>query len=84
MESPNNRRRGRLRQWHPDRGFGFIYSQGERFFLHVSQIISGVPEIGRICVFDIGIPPTAADRAPALDVEIGEMANSPSGEASHE
>ena len=69
----SNRHRGRLRQWQANRGFGFIYSKGERYFLHVSQIVSGTPELGRICVFDIGTPPTPADRVPALNVEIGAM-----------
>lgn len=69
---PPERRHGILKRWNAQ-AFGFIYSRGEKFYCHISQIISGTPDIGCHCTFEIGVAPTPADLPPALRVEMGEM-----------
>jgi len=37
---------GTLTKWNPERGFGFVKAGFGIYFLHVSQIMQGEPEVG--------------------------------------
>lgn len=60
------------------RGYGFIKTADEsglvtHYFLHVSKIQSGAPQIGASVLFHIGDKPLRGTARPALNVEVGPL-----------
>ena len=57
---------GRLDQWLPDRRFGFIDSNGEKFFFHIDGLAAGSsePARGKLCTFDAVTNSRAGNRFP--------------------
>jgi len=47
---------GRITDWNPDRGFGFVESDGQRLFLHYRDFTKRykVPEVGDAVTFELG------------------------------
>jgi hypothetical protein len=71
------KKRGVLRSWHEDRGFGVVRvgppSSLEKYFLHVSKIISGTgsPTAGMEVLFLVSsAPATEGKLRAAIDAEI--------------
>jgi cold shock CspA family protein len=66
---------GRINGWFQDRGFGFIHQNQDgrlvKLFLHVSNILSGVPRDGAEVLFNIV---NNTKGLMALDVEIISVA----------
>jgi cold shock CspA family protein len=62
---------GRISGWFPNRAFGFIHENQNgklvKYFLHVSNILSGAPQDGAEVRFNVG---QNAKGWVALDVEI--------------
>jgi hypothetical protein len=62
-QNPEVKKRGVLRSWHEDRGFGIVRvgppSSLEKYFLHVSKIISGTasPIVGMEILFLVSPKP---------------------------
>lgn len=48
--------KGRIEHYNPHRGFGFVMgeSSSTKIFFHVSQVVSGVPAVGREAIFEMG------------------------------
>lgn len=60
------------------KGYGFIRNVDSTglvttYFLHVSKIQSGIPQVGAACLFHIGDLPLRGTARPALNVEVGEL-----------
>jgi hypothetical protein len=79
MLDPNQplKKRGVLRSWHEDRGFGVVRvgppSSLEKYFLHVSKIISGTgsPTAGMEVLFLVSpTPATEGKLRAAVEAEI--------------
>lgn len=65
--------RGIIKQWNAERRYGIIYAPGgKRYFLHISKVIEGSPELFRVAAFDIGPARSPEDLEQALNVHIGE------------
>jgi cold shock CspA family protein len=66
---------GRINGWFEGRGFGFIHQNQDgrlvKLFLHVSNILSGVPRDGAEVLFNVG---NNTKGLMALDVEIMSVA----------
>src|ERR1700712_5586645 len=47
---------GTITDWNPDRGFGFLESDGQRIFLHTKDFKERhkVPEVGDVIQFELG------------------------------
>ena len=79
---------GVLRSWNENRGFGIIRvgppSSLERYFLHVSQIVSGTatPAVGSDVYFEISDKPIKKGDLPqAISADIVESQSAPSEKA---
>jgi cold shock CspA family protein len=63
---------GIIKTWNVDRGFGFVHSQGLRYFVHISKIVEGTPELFCRVTFDIGEARNPQELPQALNVRVGE------------
>jgi cold shock CspA family protein len=50
---------GFIEYFHRERGFGFVCEPNaedrkDAYFLHVTSIVSGVPQVGASCIFEPG------------------------------
>lgn len=54
------RYQGRITEWHDDRGFGFVTTNGtsERLFFHVSELQGSTvrPEVGKLITYELATP----------------------------
>lgn len=65
--------RGILKRWQGS--WGIIYAvESRRYFLHISKVVEGTPELGRVVTFEIGPARSATELEQALNAHIGEMA----------
>lgn len=65
---------GIIKRWNAERGWGLIYAPGgRRFFLHVSKIISGTPELFRRVTFDVGERRNPQELPPGINVAVREL-----------
>jgi hypothetical protein len=65
--------RGILKRWQGS--WGIVYAtESRRFFLHVTQIVEGDPEIGRFVSFEFGPARTPTELPQALNARFGPMA----------
>jgi len=68
-----------LKDWNALRGFGFLRIVDEngqviKYFLHVTEIVSGEPKIGAGVYFLVSDkPPKPGNVAAAIQAEIGEV-----------
>jgi cold shock CspA family protein len=68
---------GIIKQWNSERNFGIIYApEGKRYFLHISKVIDGVPELYRRVIFDIGAARRPEELPQALNVRVGAAVGS--------
>lgn len=61
---------GRIEYYNPQRAFGFAVDADEphaKRFFHITTIISGTPQTGRLCLYEAG---KTAKGDVALDVEV--------------
>lgn len=73
QSNPTRLERGILKQWDKARRFGIIYAaEGKRYFLHISKIIAGTPELYRRVTFTVGAARRPEELQQALNVRIGE------------
>ena len=71
--SPIHSATGILKQWDPVRRYGIIYApEGKRYFLHISSVIEGTPELSRRVSFEIGEGRTPTELKKALNARVGE------------
>lgn len=80
LSQPLNARRqtGIIKQWNAERRFGIIYApEGRRYFLHLKNVVEGVPELGRRVLFDLGEARSATELLPAVNVVVGEVVGAP-------
>lgn len=74
MSTPT-KRKGQLCTWLGQRGFGFIAvresedREQQKYFLHLSQIVSGKPVVGATCHFLVS-PDKEGKLPSAIEVEI--------------
>jgi hypothetical protein len=65
--------RGILKRWQGS--WGIVYAvESKRYFLHVTQIVDGEPELGRFVTFEVGSARTPTELPQALNAHIGPMA----------
>jgi cold shock CspA family protein len=64
---------GIIKRWHPDRNWGLIYSPGDqRFFLHLSKIIRGTPDLFRRVEFSTMPARNSGELPQAVNVIVTE------------
>jgi cold shock CspA family protein len=62
--------KGIVATWLENKGYGFVQSNGSEIFLHISNVIEGIPQLGAEIEFEIGLPVSLGKKPQAVHAKV--------------